>query len=421
VSQAPAAKPNESALVAILLTAFLDLLSFGLFIPDLQLRGEVLAAQALKIPIDQASSNQQVGFMVGLLVAGYSLCQLFSSPLLGRLSDRVGRRPVLLVTTGISVLSYIIYAQADAFWISLLSRLLAGTAAANLGVAFAYVADVSAPESRAKSLGMVGAAIGMGFILGPVLGGQLIRIGNDSPALLGYVGAALALVNAIFIWKKLPESLEPGKAANRASFLHELRIAFTTRNLALLLCMMFAFNFGFAMLQTTFFRLLADPRSVFHLSTATAKEYGSYILGIVGISGALVQGVLLPKLQIRYGEVRLLRFGMIMLIPGLALVPFAPLWLPVVLVAALQGFGSGLSQPSLSSLVSRNSPAQIQGGIFGITQALGALARLVGPIIGNPLFSENPIWPYVLGAFVLLFPSIAAWSLTSSPKTTAAT
>jgi len=420
VSDTATSNKPKSALLAILITVFLDLLSFGLFIPDLQLRGEALAAKALNVPLDQAGSSQQIGFMVGLLIAGYSMCQLVSAPLLGRLSDRIGRRPILLGTTVLSLASYLVYANATEFWISLASRLLAGLAAANLGVAFAYVADVTGPQDRAKGLGMVGAALGMGFILGPVIGGLLIRIGNDSPLLLGYVGAALTLVNLAFIYFELPESVQPGQTKARAPFFEELRIAFSTRSLVLLLCMFFAFNFGFAMLQATFFRLLADSRSIFHLDTAHAKEYGSYILGMVGVSGAVIQGGLLPKFQRRFGEIRLLRFGMILLVPGLALVPYAPLWLPVLLVVVLQGIGSGLSQPSLSSLVSRNAPAQIQGGIFGVTQALGALARLIGPIIGNPLFAENPAYPFLFGACVLLFPTVAAWSV-KAPETKDAT
>ncbi len=411
MSESTASPPSRSLLIGILLTVFLDLFSFGLFIPDLQLRGESLAAKMLKVPLDQAGSNREVGYMVGLLIAGFSLCQLFASPILGRLSDRIGRRPILLATTILSVLSYVVYANATEFWLSLGSRLIAGIAAANLGVAFAYVADVTAPQDRAKGLGMVGAALGMGFILGPVIGGLLIRVGNDSPMLLGYVGAGLALINAVYIIFGLPESLKPGTEIKRASWMQEMRIAFTTKGLVLLLCMLFAFNFGFAMLQTTFFRLLADPRSVFHLNVTHAKEYGSYILGIVGITGAVIQGGFLPKLQAKFGEINLLRVGMIMLVPALALVPYAPLWLPVIGVVILQGVGSGLSQPSLSSLVSRNAPPQIQGGIFGITQSLGALARLVGPIIGNPLFAARPEYPYLLGAAAILFPAMAAWTL----------
>jgi MFS family permease len=407
--------PLSPAILGILLTVFLDLLSFGLFIPDLQLRGEQLAARQLGVPAAQASSSDSVGWMVGLLIAGFSLAQLFSSPLLGRLSDRIGRRPVLLATCGLSVVSYAIYANADVFWLSLGSRVLAGIAAANLGVAFAYVADITAPSERAKGLGLVGAALGLGFIFGPVLGGQLIRIGNDSPALLGYVGAFLALVNFLYIQFGLKESITPGQTTARPSFLQELRIAFTTRNLVLLLAMFFAFNFGFAMLQATFFRLIADSRSVFHLPTAEAKTVGSYVLGMVGICGAIVQGVVLPKIQNRFGEVNLVRVGMMMLVPGLLLVPFSPLWLPMILVVVLQGFGSGLAQPNLSSLVSRNAPRELQGGIFGVTQALGATARLLAPLLANPLFSRNPTFPYVLAAVVVLFPAVAAWSLRAIP------
>lgn len=409
--------PKPSPLTGIFLTVLIDLLGFGMVIPDLQLRGERLAGAMLKVPESQWETNGSVGLYIGALIGGFSLAQLVANPYLGRLSDRIGRRKVLLVTTMISIVGAVIYAHADSYWISFAARLLAGFAAANLGVAFAYVADVTAPEERAAGVGKIGMALGLGFIFGPVLGSTILSLSGDTPLWLGYTAAVLSTINLLYIWFFLPESrVHTEDGQERLSFLGELRLALQTPALRLLLAMFFVFNFAFAMLQTTFFRLLADDRGVFHLSDNDAKRYGSYILAFVGVMGAVMQGVVLPRIVNRFGEPNLLRVGFLLLIPGLGLVAWTPLWIPAAIVVALQGIGNGLAQPSLSSLVSRNAPKEIQGGIFGITQSLGAAARLVGPLISNPLFNLKPWAPYAFGALTLVFPAIAAWQVRLSPK-----
>ena len=407
--------PRPAPLVGIFLTVFLDLLSFGMFIPDLQLRGRDLAAKSLGISLEKALTDHSTALMVSGILGAFSLAQLISSPVLGRMSDRIGRRRVLLISIGLSVASYFLYAFANDFGILVFARVLAGIAAANLGVAFAYVADVTTPETRAQGLGKVGAALGMGFILGPVAGGLLVKFGHNSPVLLGIVGGGLSVVNFLYVWLLLPESLSEAKQ-DRASFADELRVAMTTPGLALLLLMFFAYNFGFANLQSTFFLLLADPRSVFHLAEADAKSYGSYLLGAVGLTSALVQGFLVPRVVKRFGEITVLRFSLLILAPALALVPFGPLWIPALLITVGLALGSGLSQPAMTSLISRAAPPQIQGGIFGINQSIGALARLVGPVVAPPLFAMQPTFPYLLGGVAVLFPAFAAWSLREAAK-----
>jgi MFS family permease len=377
-----------------------------MFIPDLQLRGGLLARRFLGLAENSGQSDVRVGLMIGAILGGYSLAQLIAAPWLGRMSDRIGRRRILIVTTAISLVSYVLYAHAEHYGIVMLARVLSGFAAANLGVAFAYVADVTAPQDRAKAFGSLGAALGLGFILGPPLGGWLIARANDSPLLLGYTGAALVVLNLVYIVLLLPEP--EVHRADRLPFLKELGVAFRTPGLALLLAMFFAFNLAFANLQSTFFLLLADSRSVFHLSETGAKENGSYILGLVGVVGALMQGVIVPQLTGRFGEMRMLRIGFFLAAPALALVPFAPLWIPTILVVVAMGVGNGLSQPPLNALVSRMAPRELQGGVFGVTQALGALARLIGPVISNPLFAAKPFYPYLLGGAIMLFPAFAA-------------
>lgn len=380
-------------MVGIFLTVFIDLLSFGLVIPDIQLRAEQLGAE---------------GFTIGFALGIFSLAQLLTAPFLGRLSDRIGRRKILVITCALAVVSFLVYANATNLTMIYIARVFAGIAGANIGVAFAYIADVTTPENRSKGMGMVGAAFGLGFIFGPALGGQLIRVGNDKPELLGYTGAALALVNLIYVWLALPES-RPAQRGPQRGFMENFRIAFGVRPLALLLTMFFVYNFAFTMLETTFFRLLSEPKWIFGLSMVEAKQQGAYVLALVGVVGVIMQGWLIRLLTPKFGEVNLLRVGYLLVGPCLYFIPHIPLWVPFIVGTIFLGIGTGLSQPSLSSLVSRNAPMDMQGGIFGITQALGALARCFGPIVSNSLFEVSPAVPYTLAALLVIFPAIAAW------------
>ncbi|RYG48244.1 MFS transporter, partial [bacterium] len=278
---------KPSPLTGIFLTVLIDLLGFGMVIPDLQLRGERLAGALLKLPESQWERNATVGLYVGALLGGFSLAQLIANPFLGRLSDRIGRRKVLLVTTALSIAGSVFYAHADTYWFSFGARLLAGLAAANLGVAFAYVADVTTPENRASGVGKIGMALGLGFIFGPVLGATILQFSGDTPLWLGYIAAALSTINFLYIWFFLPESRDVTAISDQkqTSFFEDLALALRTPSLRLLLAMFFTSNFAFAMLQTTFFRLLADNRGIFDLSDKLAKSYGAWILALVGLIG----------------------------------------------------------------------------------------------------------------------------------------
>ncbi len=405
----PESRKKLAPIIAIFITVFLDLMSFGMFIPDLQLRGREITTKAL----GPNATDSSIGWIVGAMLASFSLAQLLTSTYLGRLSDKHGRRLVLLITCGLSVASYALYANADSLSVIFISRILSGIAAANLGVAFAYIADVTTSEDRAKGLGLIGAAFGLGFILGPVAGGLILKFSKDSPMWLGYIGAGLALINLVYVWFYLPESLAK-PAETKSTLIGDLRTAFKSPQLGLLLLMFFAINIGFTNLETTYFQLLETDRWKFHLGNS-AKEVGSYVLAVVGLTGVIMQGFLVRKLTPIYGEVKLLRWAYIGYVPVLAFIPFAPLWAPHILGAIALAACSGLSQPTISSLISRNSPRELQGGIFGITQSLGALARCLGPIMSNPLFNWKPYSPYLLGAGIIMFPAFAAWTL-KQPK-----
>ncbi|RYG86991.1 MFS transporter [bacterium] len=400
-------RKRPAPILAIFLTVLIDMLGFAMFIPDLQLRGEGLVRNALGLAPGVA--DPRVGLLIGLQIAAFSLAQLLLSPWLGRLSDRHGRRLVLRISSALAVVAYLVYAFAPSLPFLVLSRALSGVAAANLGVAFAYVSDVTEPKDRSKSLGLLGAAFGIGFIIGPSLGALLLRVSGDSPVLLGSVAATLALINFLFIQFLVPESLPAERRSGSRRFLADLRVAFGSPTLRLLLVVFFMIQLGFTGLETTFFRLLERPDWIFHYGRH-AKDVGAYVLGAVGITAAIMQGGVIRRLPPGTDDRAVLRWAYLLFIPALALVPFTPLWFPGILVSIALGIANGLAQPTLSGLISRNAPVTILGGIFGITQALGALARVLGPLLGNPLFELRPWLPYVAGAGLACVPAFLVWT-----------
>lgn len=380
----------KGPLFAIFLTVFIDMLSFGMAIPDLQLRAESLGAE---------------GARMGILLASYSIAQLFTAPLLGRLSDVRGRRPVLLITCVLTFLCFLLYAHATSLpWI-FASRILAGIGAANIGVAFAYIADITTPEERSSGMGLVGAAFGLGFIFGPVIGAELVKAGGGGPQLLGYVAAALAVVNIFFVWRFVPEpDVKRGKAEssireNFALLARSLRIP----GLGLLVALFFVANFAFSNLESTFFRLMHNLHKLDMSESAR-------VLFVVGIVAAFVQGYAIRKLTARYGEVVLMRVGYVLLTPALLSVPFTPPWVPLMLGAAVLGFANGLTGPSVQSLISRSAPSEIQGGIAGVIQSAGALGRIFGPMSGSLLFAVGPAFPYYAAALLMAIPTILSFT-----------
>ncbi|MBS1717437.1 MAG: MFS transporter [Armatimonadetes bacterium] len=382
----------------IFITIFVDLLGFAMFLPDLQIRLKTFLAE---------------GTMLGLGMAVYSIAQLMTSPYLGKLSDTVGRRKVLLITTFLSICAYVLYAHAVSLPIILASRILLGIAAGNVGVAFAYVSDVTEPEERARGMGFLGMAFGLGFVLGPGLGVLLLHLGNDSPLVLGYAGAGLCVINWLYIFFGLPEAAP--HVGPKPSLRRNFSIAFGNRELAALLLMFFAVNFGFTHLETTFFVLLSDSRSIFHLDPLTAKKTGGIILVVVGLVLAFTQGFLVQKLNPVLGEVKMVKIGYWCMCLAFLLVPWAPLWAPALGVVGILGMSSGIANPSVQSIISRKAPSNLQGGIFGITQALGAVARCVGPISGNTLIKMAPWGPYAAGSCIIGIAAVLSMRLKPLP------
>jgi MFS family permease len=396
---------RKASLGTIFLTIFLDLLGFGLVIPFLPGFARQLGAS---------------DFVASLTGAVYSLMQFLLVPMWGRLSDRIGRRPVLLTSIAATAAGMVVLGFSNTLVLLFVARVWTGAATANIAVAQAYIADVTSAENRAKGMGLIGLAFGLGFILGPFFGGELARVpifGREG-ALPAFVAAGLSVVNFLLAVTFLPESLplgaragsttaEPGAtptaaAARRSIFsVRSLRQAVSDPDVGRALVVNFLVVFWFAGMEQTF-RLFTDD--AFHMSAAGTGR----ILGLVGITAAIVQGGLIGRLNRRFGEVRLLGAGLLLQTLGFLLLGLSSHVGPggrAVLAGAamLIAAGSGLVSPSVSSYVSRRADRSAQGMTLGSLQSLSALARVLGPATGGLLYQIiSPSTPYYAGALGML-------------------
>ena len=354
----------------LFLIVFVDLVGFGLVIP-------LLPFYAVRF----GASPQQVT----LLLAVYSLMQLFTAPLWGRLSDRIGRRPVLMTSMAAAALAYLWLGGATELWMLFAARALAGACAGNIAAAQAYIADTTTPENRAKGMGLIGAAFGLGFIFGPALGGFLA--GNDPAtanlARPAWVAAGLSLAALCGVLFVLRESLTPeqrGQAQRRSRFgatLGALRHPVLSR----LILIFFLVILAFAAMESTF--ALWAMRQF-----RWGPEQVGYVFAFVGVLSAVLQGGLIGRLTQRFGEERLLLCGLILIGLGLLVLPFArevPLLGTAVSGLAL---GIGLTQPSLNSLISRRAGRDEQGEVLGVAQSVASLSRVLGPAMAGFLFAD---------------------------------
>jgi DHA1 family tetracycline resistance protein-like MFS transporter len=369
---------RKASLGTIVLTVFLDLLGFGLVIPYLP---------------GVARAHGASDLVATLLGAGYSLMQLVFVPFWGQMSDRTGRRPILLWSIAASILGFLLLASADSLAMLFVARLWTGIATSNLAVAQAYIADVTKPEERARGMGLIGAGIGFGFVLGPVLGGLLVAVNERYHwlprvgALPAYAAAGLATINVALAWRFLPESLPAslrGKHVRRISFFDASRYRAAARfpGTSVAMALNFVVVLSFAAMEQTFRLFTADA---FQMSDSGT----GYVLGFVGLVLIVGQGVLLRPLSRVFGERSLLRAGVAIQSLGFAALALSPRFGGVGPLYAAMGviaFGSALTNPSLSSFVSKCSDAENQGVVLGVLQSAGALARVCGPAMGGVLY-----------------------------------
>ncbi len=372
---------KKSPLLIIFFTVFIDLIGFGILLPLLPFYAKNLGANAL---------------IVGLLFTSFSLMQFLFAPLWGRLSDRIGRRPIILLGLLGSSISYLIFGLADSLWILLASRLFAGICGANISTAQAYIADSTGPENRAKGMGIIGAAYGLGFIFGPAIGGILSQWGYRVPA---FFASGLALANFLAALLLVPESLKPGVASTRPERglnWSRLRLALAQPKLRIYLVLFFLSTFAFANLEGTFALMTARK---YHLDA----RHNGYLFAYIGILITVMQGGLIGRLVKRFGELRLVSAGLLCLVFSLGLLPFWPNvgWLLIGLLPLT--FGHGVSNPSLASLISRTANAADQGGVLGVSQSMASLGRILGPAWGGLIYDQLGFeYPYLTGGLFML-------------------
>jgi DHA1 family tetracycline resistance protein-like MFS transporter len=419
-----AAENSRRALLTVFVIVFVDLLGFGILIPVIPLYARAFGASE---------------FVGSLLIASYSATQFLFAPVLGRLSDERGRRPVLLLSLLGSVIAWTLFGLAESLAVLFLARIIAGAMGGNIATAQAYIADVTPPEDRAQGLGLLGAAFGLGFVFGPAIGGV---VSNDAtltlarsvlPAVVpvteftlpSFTAAAITGVNLLAAVVFLPESRPPEErtadpepdAPTRQSRTERLVDALTTRGLGALVAAFFLASFAFSALESQFIFFTNDQ---FGYDTAA----NAVLLTYLGVVVAIAQGALVGPATDRFGEYWVAIAGATIQVGTLAFVPFTPAvaWLvptvgPVhsalpslpasvlVLLAdlTLLAVGNAFTNVSLNTLVSKSASEDEQGGAFGLTQSAGSLARTFGPAIAGGLYTGLGFWvPFVVGGLVFL-------------------
>jgi MFS family permease len=379
---------HKSSLLVIFLTVFIDLLGFGMVLPLLPIYGQQFARQ-----FHLAETSDDVGLLVGLLMSSFSLMQFLFAPIWGRLSDRIGRRPVLMVGLAGSVVFYFVFAIAttlESVAGLFVARIGAGIAGATISTAQAYIADVTTHENRAKGMALVGAAFGIGFTFGPLIGWLALAGGDGAPGPgPGYAAAALSAVALLLAWFRLPESLDPANRREARSWLNfsALGEALATPSVGLLLLSSFICVFSFANFESTVSLVLRSESGPFQYSYRDIMLVFAYI----GLVLSLAQGFLVRRLAGRISEGTMAAAGAVVQIGGFFLLRQSIQSDGQGLLAALALIvvGFALLTPAINSLVSRRTAPTKQGGVLGVLQSANSLARIVGPMAGARLFYHN--------------------------------
>ena len=377
-------KARAPALWVLLLTVFVNLVGFGLIVPLLPFFAESLDAEP---------------WQVTLVFSAYSLGQFFGEPFWGRLSDRIGRKPVLMMTTAANVLGYLMLAFVPNIWAAMAVRLFTGLGAGNISTVQGYVADVTPPERRAGRMGLIGGAFGLGFIVGPGLGGLLAdegagRIGFQIPI---FAAAGLAALSCLGVLLFLRESrAEQDPATPRPAFLAGLKRARANPVIARVVLVTAIYMAAFSGMESTF-GLWAQARHGWG-----AREVGLAFMGI-GVVSAVSQALITGRLARRFGEAQVLAFGMVLFGAGLLVQTLLTEDALVPLVMAIGGFGMALGMPNISALISRSSLPDEQGALLGLNMAAGSAARMLGPIAAGATFSLfGPNTPFLTGALLVI-------------------
>lgn len=377
---------KKKSIGTIFLTVLIDLVGFGLILPLIPIYSDTFHAS---------------GFVIGAIISAYSLMQFIFAPIWGRLSDRIGRRPVLLTSTACACLSYVIFAigsglkdSTAALAVMFLSRLFAGICGANITVAQAYIADITPPEKRSARMGLVGMAFGLGFIFGPVLGGLSSKyFGVTAP---GWTAAILCGLNFLVTSVRLAESWQPAAhSVVQRPHLDQWMHTLGTARLNLLIGIFFLATFCFTCFESTISLLvmknfhIADPRK----SLGTV----SWLIAYCGVAGACVQSPgMIGRIVKKHGEPKLIAASLFIASVGMGMLPFLKSWGVLLVGLAIFAVGSSLTRPPVFGMISMLTPAAEQGATLGVTQGVGSLARIAGPIFAASLFMAEGSLPYLI-------------------------
>lgn len=391
-------RPRSAGLIYAVV--FLDLLGFGLVIPQLGVYSKLFDAS---------------GAVQGILIASYSVVQFLFAPLLGRWSDRIGRRPVLILSLATSLLGYVLFAMAHNLTLLFASRIIDGLGGANIATAQAYVADITPEDKRARAMGLIGAAFGMGFILGPAFGGQAGQLGvqwwgphggNLAIGGLAAICSGVTLLLAIF---RLGESLPPEERHASATSLKLLDLDVVRDSperdaLTRLMIIMLISTAGFAVLHAILTFFIIDT---LHLDVTTEAGRASKLAGFVfcwiGFLMAMIQGGLIGRLVKKHGETSLMRAGLFLLAVGLSIMPFSHSLGMLYLVTTPLAIGSALNSSTLPALLTFHSPGRQRGEVLGLSHSMASLGRIIGPLMGGWLYDFRTTLPFEIGAGLCLF------------------
>ncbi|GCE19611.1 MFS transporter [Dictyobacter kobayashii] len=385
---------RRSPLILMALTILIDFTGFGLIIPLLPFWAEHLGANPLG---------------VGAIVTAYALAQFIFTPVLGSLSDRYGRRPVIVISLLIETLSLILTALSGSLLLLLCARFIGGLGASNIGSAQAVVSDVTPAKDRAKGMGLIGASIGVGFVIGPALGGILSPLGATIPF---WTAAIIALINAILVFCFLPEtrskkSAQPAPPEQQAGSMNRFNVLWAGWQRALqipvvlrLVVVNLLFTIAFTSMETIF-PLFSQQKFGWN-STQNA-----YVFTYVGFIVVLMQGGMVGRLVKRWNEQKVMLAGLFLLAIGLVTLAFSNQLALVLISVGLLSIGDGAISPTLSTLLSFASPAETQGELLGLAQGVAGLGRVIGPMIAGSVDTlSSPGIPLLLGGIIVLLAAL---------------
>lgn len=371
---------NNHSLLTIFLIVFIDLLGFGIILPLLPFIAQKYLASSLTI---------------GILTATYSFFQFVFAPILGRLSDRYGRKKLLIISQFGSMIGYLILVFANNLPLIFLSRIIDGVTGGNISIAQAYIADITTKENRAKGMGLIGAAFGLGFIFGPAIGGLLSKISFSAPALLA---AFVSLITIFTTYFFLKETVDIKKAT------HSKKTSFNWQNIKKVL-----FNYPLNLLILAFFLVnlsFSSFQGIFPLYSEKKFNFGpqenGWIFTYIGILVVMVQLKIMPALVLKFKEKKVMKIGLFLLSLGLFLLPYSNSFFLLYLFLTILPFGNGLFNPTIQALASEKVSKLEYGEVLGAMQAFGSVGRILGPIIAGELFSFSINFPFYF-SFIVVF------------------